>query len=156
MRDTPSKRLRLAFLAVAIMLPPALPQPLNAPSETYIVLGRDVEEQTLSKRELSDILLGDKHHWANGDRVKVALLEAAEEQESFLKAITGRSRGQFWAHWRNIVFSGRGIMPMALDSEKEVLAYVAGERGSLGQIANTNLVDGFAVRFVHIEQPSSP
>jgi hypothetical protein len=139
-----------------IMQPLAMPQPADPPSEIYIVVGRKVETRSLSKRGLADVLLGYRRHWANGDRVKVALLAAPEAQERFLRAITGRSRGQFWAHWRHIVFAGRGLMPTSLDSQKEVLAYVEAEGGALGQIANTNLVAGFAVRLVHIEQEGSP
>jgi hypothetical protein len=156
MHYTHPKRLCLVLLMTAIMVLPAMPQPADPPSESYIVVGRDLQTRSLSQRELADILLGYRRRWANGDRVKVALLAAPEAQESFLRAITGRSRGQFWAHWRNIVFSGRGIMPRALDSQKEVLAYVEAEGGSLGQISNTNLVAGFAVLLVHVGQKGSP
>jgi hypothetical protein len=156
MNYTHTQRLSLVLLMTAIMLPPAISQLADPPPAIYIVVGRRVETRSLSKRELADVLLGYRRHWANRDRVKVALLAAPEAQESFLRTITGRSRGQFWAHWRNIVFSGRGIMPTSLDSQKEVLAYVEAEGGALGPIANTNLVAGFAVRLIHIEQEDSP
>jgi hypothetical protein len=156
MHYTHPKRLCLVLLMTAITLPPAMPQPAEPPFESYIVVGRDVETLALSKRELADILLGYRRRWANGDRVKVALLAAPTAQELFLRAITGRSRGQFWAHWRNIVFSGRGIMPRTFDCKNEVLAYVEAEDGALGQMAHTNLVAGFALRLVHVEQNGAP
>lgn len=107
--------------------------------DVHLALSSNIPLASLSQKELAAIFLGQKRHWEDGTRVKIAILKSAASQDRFLGAVAGRTPGQYWAHWRNIVFSGRGVMPKIFNSEKEVLEYLAQEEGVVGQITSTEL-----------------
>ncbi len=111
----------------------------------HIVANANVKIQALSVREVADIFLGRKRQWADGSRIKLAVLKRAEIQDKFLDTCVGKSPSQYWIYWRNIVFSGSGRMPKIFASEKELLAYVATEDGAVGHIANINLTQSIDV-----------
>jgi hypothetical protein len=107
--------------------------------EIYLAMSSNVELNAPSQKEIAAIFLGQKRQWSDGTRVKIALLESTGEQRRFLQAVADRSPSQYWAHWRNIVFSGRGIMPKIFSSEADILKYIAEEDGVIGQITNTSM-----------------
>jgi len=120
--------------------------------DTYVVINSGAGVQSLSTEDTANVFLGNKRHWSDGSRVKLAVLRPPELQKDFLEVVTGRSPNQYWSHWRNIVFSGRGFMPKVFDTEEELLTYVAREKGAVGQIVNTSLADDSSVRVICIGQ----
>ncbi len=144
---------RLGF-AVVLISAAALASGLQPAKEkavvAHVVINSSVEEKALSSADVGDLFLGNKRQWKDGSRVKLALLKDPLSQQKFLKEVAGRSPARYWAHWRKIVFSGQGLMPKIFATEKELLAYVAAEKGAIGQISGTNPVKNVTVRVEQI------
>lgn len=121
-----------------------------------IIANAGVSIPSLSKRELSDVFLGRRKQWDDGTTIKLALLKDSIEQDQFLNTCTGRSPSQYWAHWRNILFSGSGIMPKVFATEQELLAYVAGENGAIGHVAGVNPLKDVRLQVVHTQEEVKP
>lgn len=100
----------------------------------YLAASDNVDVQSLGRKDLAAIFLGQKRHWPDGTRIKIALLDDHSDQLHLLEVVAERSPGQYWAHWRNIVFSGRGIMPRIFDSQEDLLDYLKKEKGAIGQL----------------------
>jgi len=143
-------RLALALTVGAAVLWPVLPLRAEEGEGLCVVVHPEVEADTLPSRSVADIFLGGKRHWANRTRINLAVLGSAPSQKSFLRAVTGRSPRQFWSHWRNIVFAGRGLMPKVFGTEEELLAYVAAQKGAVGHVADMDLAARSQVKIIHI------
>jgi hypothetical protein len=61
---------------------------------------------------------------------------------SFLKDFLDINDDALQSYYRTLVFTGRGSMPKALDSEADVVAYVTKTRGAIGYVSSTAAVDG--------------
>ena len=118
----------------------------------YVAVNRQVTTQSLSMNELKRIFLGKQRLWADGTRVRLAMLDVDSTGKEFLKTVTGRSPGQFRAHWRNIVFSGRGVMPRFFNSEKELQAYITDSKGAIGNIPRVGTINQFDVNIISITE----
>ena len=116
-----------------------------------VVVNADVQVQELTTRELADIYLGYKRHWDNGTRIRLSLLEDTIKQKDFLQLVTGRNPSQFWSHWRNIVFSGRGLMPEVFTNESSLVKYIAANKGTIGHITQSGLTRGLEVKTLRPE-----
>lgn len=128
-------------MLVLFAYPAAAYGTVDKSAQVHLAVSSNVPLTSISQKELAAIFLGQKRQWQDGTRVKIAILRSASEQSRFLNVVAGRSPGQYWAHWRNIVFSGRGIMPKIFGSEKEILDYLAQEEGAIGHITSTELAD---------------
>lgn len=140
---TPSliKHVRLRVCVAVLLLGVFAPSlyAVGQQPQIHLALSSNVALNDPSQKELAAIFLGHKRQWSDGTRVKIAILQSPDQQRSLLNAVADRSPSQYWAHWRNIVFSGRGIMPKIFHSEEGILKYLAEEEGAIGQITNTDL-----------------
>jgi len=126
------------------------------PPEIHLVFSNNVSLQQPSEGELAAIFLGRTRHWRDGTRVKIAILESSEAQRQFLSVVANRSPSQYWAHWRNIVFSGRGIMPKIFSSEEELLQYLAAEEGAVGHLSRPDLSGRYGLSTLTIKGAKEP
>ncbi len=149
-------------VAVLLVSPPMLPaeglvehQPVGldgGEERVQIVTHADVKTSHLSAREVANIFLGRKRHWDDGSRIKLAVLKRDRMQDSFFRAIVGRSSSQYWTYWRDMVFSGSGRMPKRFASSDALLAYVATEPGTVGFITDTSMTQGTVVNIITVRE----
>jgi len=62
-----------------------------------------------------------------------------------LKAYLGKNDSSLQAFYRGLVFTGKGSMPKALNSDAEVVAYVAKTRGAVGYVSGGASTEGVKV-----------
>ena len=118
-----SKWMKLFFLAAAL----TSATQLMAESAYDVITSPDVTLTSLDKAALKDILLGRTTYWQGGQAVVIVVL--ADKTDAALQDVTGMSASQFKTHWQRIVFSGRGQLPKAADSEDKLVAQVAAGKG---------------------------
>lgn len=140
---------RRLFLLTALAL--ALPA-MGAQAELRVGLSSNVDPSDASPENLNSLFLGNKRHWSDGSLVKLAVLASSNVQSPFLKAVTDRSPSQYWAYWRNRVFSGRGVMPKIFHSEEEMLEYLKNEKGAIGQVTNVELAERLGAVTLSLEE----
>ncbi|GAB5451767.1 MAG: hypothetical protein Hals2KO_20950 [Halioglobus sp.] len=124
--------------------------------EIHLVFSNNVALKQPSENELAAIFLGRTRQWSDGTRVKIAILESSEAQRLLLGVVANRSPSQYWAHWRNIVFSGRGIMPKLFSSEEELLQYIAAEEGAVGHLARPEKSGRYGLSTLTIKGAKKP
>lgn len=132
----PSQYLRVVarLLTLAAFLVVPVVAETKSGSNVSLAFSPNVSSEEINERDLAAVFLGQKRQWSDGTRVKIAILKSPGSQSEVLNIVTDRSPGQYWAHWRNIVFSGRGIMPRVFQSEAALLDYIASEKGAIGPV----------------------
>jgi len=118
----------------------------------HLVASSNVDLASLSKKDIAAIFLGSRRQWSDGTRIRIAMLDTPDWQRPFLQTLVDRSPPQYWAHWRNIVFSGRGIMPRIFSSENALLDYLKDQDGVIGQISDIDLVEPGAAVLLPIKE----
>lgn len=119
-----------------------------------VVCSSDINSSSLSPRDVTDIFLGRKRTLGDGSRIRLAVLKSGSVHNAFLAEYLGKSEKQFQRYWRNLVFSGRGMMPKVFSSEEKLAAYVATQKGIVGYLSNTNLIQNTELKRVHVEKGS--
>lgn len=106
------------------------------PESFTVVVHPDNPVTVLTADELSDVYFKRRTRWEDGTRA-LPVEQPAEcpAREAFSRAIHGRSARAMVAHWQQQIFSGRGVPPPELADDREVLEYVAGNRGAVGYVS---------------------
>ena len=100
-----------------------------------IVANTSVKVAHVSKADVFDVFTGASSTFSDGSAAVPATLKAGTVHEAFLKEYIGKKELLFRGEWRVLVFSGKGKMPPAFDTEPELLHYIATTPGSIGYVA---------------------
>lgn len=149
-RGRSTRRLVVAIVSALLTLPLAL----SAADETAVICNPEVNISALSARELTDIFLGRKRTLADGKRIQLAILVSGPEHSAFLKERVGKSEQQFRRHWRNLVFSGQGVMPKTFRTQAELMEYVSSREGAIGYIAGVDPTKRADIKVISILKES--
>jgi len=106
-----------------------------------VIANPSVKADSISVSELRSVFLEEKSSFA-GSHVEPVLGRRGSAHDAFLRLYIGRSDSDLQSYYRSLVFTGRRAMPKALDSDAEVLAYVAKTRGAIGYINLETGADG--------------
>ncbi len=104
-------------------------------AEFKIIANPSVTAGTISPAELKSVFLQEKNSLADGTHVEPVLKKSGPLHEAFLRQYLGKTDGDLQTYYRSLVFTGRASMPKQLDSDAEVVAYVAGRRGAIGYVS---------------------
>ena len=106
--------------------------------DVVFVVHRDLTETTLSAEDVKNILLGNLTKWPKGPVIKLVILTEGPVQTKVIRDHTQRTPDQFDKFWKRKVFTGTGIMPAQVQTEAEVIAYVAANPGAIGYVSKPN------------------
>lgn len=115
-------------------------------TETVVIANTSVTSLTTS--EVQQIFLGRRATIGSGERAILVTLEGGAIHEAFINGVVGRRPDQFENHWKQQVFTGRGVMPRSFSTEAEVIDFVARNSGAIAYISTSsgaNLPDGVSV-----------
>ena len=114
---------------------------LATASAQVIVVNGGVKMGEISKAEVHDIFTGASDSFRNGGHAVPVTLKSGVVHDDFLREYIGKSDPAFRAVWRGVVFAGHGTMPIAFDTEAEVLQYVASKPGAIGYVSASATLD---------------
>lgn len=127
--------------------------PADAAGPVAVVVHRDVPIESVTQRELADLVLGRQRFWSTGQRVELVIAASpSPERRMFVERLSGMSEIQFRQYWIGLLFRTRATSaPRAAPDRATALALVAGIPGALALVApgplpaNVKLVavDGF-------------
>ena len=145
---TPGKKKRSLFSlpGIVLLLGMLLPHTVMGKESALVTANNPVEK--LSKRELRRLLLGKTKQWRNGDKVVLATLRGGVAHSQFIEAYVGKTAKQFTNYWRKMLFSGKGRMPKAFRSQRELASFVANHKGALGYTSEGLLFNGTKVLII--------
>jgi len=106
-----------------------------------VIVNADNPLTTISKAQLSKLLLKKEMKWENGkDVLPVDLKENSKTREEFSTQIHGRPVSAIRAFWQKMIFSGRQIPPPEKESDQAVIDYVAEHPGAVGYISSKTAI----------------
>lgn len=141
MKKTVVSLLSLVALLLVIWHPTAQGQP------GYVVIAHaDNPATSVPKSQLSKMLLKRVSRWEDGTRVEPVDQGAREAVRiAFTKDVHGRSVSGVKNYWQSQIFSGKGVPPLEVASDGEVVDFVKSRRGGVGYISRSASVDGVKV-----------
>lgn len=139
----PSRRqsvLGAAMLALAaVVLALASPTPLRAEEATpefRVVVHPSTTERVVERSFLADAFLKKVTRWGEGEAIRPAdLRPSSGARRAFTERVLKRSVGAVRSYWQQRIFSGRDVPPPELESDDDVLAFVAKYPGALGYVS---------------------
>jgi ABC-type phosphate transport system substrate-binding protein len=107
--------------------------------DIIIIANKDVPDSTLTQDEIKKIFLGRMVHWSDNSRIHAATVRDEGIHEKFLKQYLEKTEAKWKIYWKRMVFTGRGVPPKSINTEAELIAYVAETKGALGYISSDNI-----------------
>ena len=116
----------------------------QAIAQVIVIANPSVKASEVSKNDLKDVFTGASTSLGGGSVVPI-LLKAGTAHEEFLQVYIGKNDTAYRAGWRSLVFSGQASMPRSLDSDTEVVEFVAHNAGTIGYIGKATPHEGVKV-----------
>jgi hypothetical protein len=108
-------------------------------SEIKIIANSSVKVSEVSMEDLQRIFLLKTASLPDGGYVRPVLSFGNPAYPLFLKECMGKTDAALNTYYRSFVFTGKALMPKALSSDAEVIAYVSRTKGAIGYVsASTN------------------
>jgi ABC-type phosphate transport system substrate-binding protein len=117
----------------------------QARAQVIVIANPGVKASEVSKSDLKDVFTGAATALPGGGNVVPILLKAGTAHEEFLQAYIGKNDTAYRAGWRSLVFSGQASMPKSLDTDGEVVQFVAHNAGAIGYIGKATPHEGVKV-----------
>lgn len=102
-------------------------------SDVKIIANPSIRPDSISAAELRGIFLQDQKS-LDGSHVEPVLAKGGAAHEIFLRRYVGKSDDALRTYYRTLIFTGTGAMPRFLDSDTEIVRYVARTKGALGYV----------------------
>lgn len=146
-RHSHRARLLAPLWLVLCAVSPALAR--DDPPPFRVIAHGDVPGSSVSREFLANAFLKNVARWPNQQPIRpVDLKVDAAVRKSFSEAVLRRSVAAVKAYWQQRIFSGRGVPPPALDSDRAVVDYVTSHPGAVGYISGTAAVGSAKVMSV--------
>jgi hypothetical protein len=143
---------RIVLLILLTLLGAALAQEgrASAPPSFRVIVHADLPYSTVERRAVADLFLKKVTRWPGGETTfPVDLASDSVVRQRFSEDVLGRSVAAVKSYWQQLIFAGRGVPPPELESDQEVLSFVARHPGSIGYISGGGGAPGAKVLSVH-------
>jgi|SRR5579864_490667 len=109
-----------------------------------VIANPSVQADSITVADLRSIFLEDKKS-LNSSRVEPVLARSGTAHEAFLKEYVGKSDSELRTYYRTLVFTGASAMPKFLDSDADIVTYVAKTKGAIGYVDSDLPTEGVKV-----------
>jgi TonB family protein len=113
--------------------------------EVKVIANQSVRAGSISVAELKRVYLEQTRLLGDGSHVEPVLEKGGSAHDTFLRDFLEINDDALQSYYRTLVFTGKGSMPRALESDSDVVAYVTKTRGAIGYVNATAQVDGVKV-----------
>jgi ABC-type phosphate transport system substrate-binding protein len=128
-------RVCLATVFVCLSLWPAAGRAEAADYVVIVAADQDLEQ--IDRDRLSRLFLKKVTRWADGEVVRpVDLAERSTVRDGFSQEVHGRRTAAIKSYWQRMIFSGRATPPPEVDTEEDVISYVASHPGAIGYVSS--------------------
>ncbi len=115
-----------------------------AQAEVVVVANKSVNTDNLDIKEIKKIFLGKKMYWENNQKITLYILTKSPEHKEFVKKYLSKSENQFTNYWKQLLFTGKGMMPHRVKAE-EMIEKVRQTDGAIGYVPGGTATDGVKV-----------
>src|SRR5690349_2999106 len=125
-------RIPIALLALVTLAPTS-----SADDAAFVVIVNSANQSTqVDRKTLSDIFLKKQTHWKDDRAIQpVDQSRRSSVRRRFSEDALGRSVAAVRTYWNQLVFSGRGVPPPELETDGDVVRYVASHDGAIGYVS---------------------
>lgn len=109
-------------------------------AEYIVVVHKENPVERLTPQEVKDIFLGKKTRWANDAPITIVMNTNEEIHEHFTRVVLQKSPVQLSVYWKKILYSGIGMLPLAVKDDEAAKSYVATHKNAISYI-NENSLD---------------
>jgi len=135
--------LLLAWAAVSL---PVAGQQVN---DFRIIVNPSNPIATLSAADVSGFFM-DEAKWPNGaPSLPIDLTPESPLRSKFSVEVLGRDVAAVRAHWRRLIFQGRGVPPPTRASEGEIVQFVSANPNAIGYVS-AKLASSAGVKVVNL------
>ena len=114
-----------------------------AGSDIKVIANSSVTTDSISMAELRRIYLLQTRKLKDGSVVEPVLQKRGSLHDAFSRQFLDRDSEEIRTYYHGVVFTGKGSMPREVNSDEEMVSYVARTRGAIGYVsggANTDSV----------------
>lgn len=130
--------LRRSYVAVGFL---ALAAVAAFAADVKIVANPSVKFSSISTAELRQIFLLQRNTLKDGSSVEPVLGKKRVTTDAFMKKYLNRDSEEVHTYYQGLVFTGKGSMPKQLNSDAEIVAYVARTKGAIGYVSADAVTD---------------
>ena len=136
--------MRSTFLAIVVLL---VSVSALAQEPAYrVIVHPDNPTSSLSRDQLADMLLKKVTRWPDGETINpVDQRTNSHARKELTERVLRKSMAAVRSYWQQLIFSGRSLPPLELDSDAAVVAFVAKHRGAVGYVSGEAKLDGVKV-----------
>lgn len=124
--------LRILIATISLMTPLSA---LAGEAAVKVIANPSVKADSISAAELKSVFLEEKSSLRDGSHVEPVLARGGPAHDAFVREYLGKSDSDLQTYYRTLVFTGRGSIPKAVNSDSEIAAYVARTRGAIGYVS---------------------
>ena len=106
-----------------------------ADEEILIIVNKETSIKSLGLNTLVDIYTNNKTKWDNGVKIRVSMLKKGPVHDAFSKEMIGMAPKKLVGVWKKVIFTGLGTPPKVVNTEAEMIQYVASTKGAIGYIS---------------------
>jgi len=103
--------------------------------EILIIVNKETSIESLGLNTLVDIYTNNKTKWDNGEKIHVSMLKKGPVHDAFSKDMIGMAPKKLVSVWKKVIFTGLGTPPKVVNTEAEMIRYVASTKGAIGYIS---------------------
>ena len=105
-----------------------------AGEEIIIIVNKEISLNHLDLNTVIDIYTNQKTKWGSGEKIHLSMLRKGPVHDQFSNQIIGIAPQKLVRIWKKVIFTGLGTPPKVVDTEAELIKYVAATKGAIGYI----------------------
>lgn len=110
-----------------------------------VVVSQESAIDSLSQNQVRQIFNGQLRR-VSGISVKpLDLPNGSASRDAFYQQVTGKSAEQMKSYWARMIFTGRGMPPREVSSEREMVVLIASDQSYVGYVDETKVPAGVKV-----------
>lgn len=124
---------------------------ITDPGDVKVIANPSVKTDSISTSELRSVFLLERKALRDGSRVEPVMEKSDATRLAFLKQYLNRDSEEIQTYYQGLVFTGKASMPKQLNSDTEVVAYVARSKGAVGYVSSAASTEAVNVLVVTSE-----
>lgn len=132
----PTKTTHILLITLTLLLGTTF---LARAADYILVVHKENPVDRLTHQEVRDIFLGKKIKWGNDAPITLVMNTNDEIHEQFTRVMLQKSPVQLSVYWKKILYSGVGMLPLAVKDDEAVKSYVGSHKNAISYITEESL-----------------
>ena len=108
-------------------------------ADYILVVHKENPVERLTPLEVKDIFLGKKVKWGTDAPITLIMNTNEEIHEQFTRVMLQKSPVQLSVYWKKILYSGIGMLPLAVKDDEAAKSYVGSHKNAISYITEDAL-----------------